>query len=531
MLSAPLKVIITTSGIGSRLGEFTKYTNKSLVKVGHKPVLSRIIDSYPKNTQFVVTLGYKGAHVREFLEITYPQANFQFVLIDKYEGSESSLLHSLSHAEEFLQEPFIFHACDTIVSGLNYTNIKTNWVAGMRGAPSTNYASFDSKGKIVSRFHHKGMLDIDFTYIGVAGIKSYQAFWNSLKYILKSEKHQNLLNDLSVLDDMLKAGELFEIQEIIDWHDAGNVESLQKAKRAYEYESSLLEKPTESVFFIDGYVVKFNVDEQVNSKKVNRANLLAGLVPPIECHSDYFFKYKYVEGEVLSNVSNPDIIESLLHWAEQNLWKAPRKQGRLNFREDCEEFYINKSRIRIEEFTSSRRIRDEEVIINGKTIPPAQTLLTLSREILVSNAVESTFHGDFILDNILALQGGFKLIDWRHEFGKSLEFGDLYYDLSKLNHSLHISHKLINRGLFDLSINGSEISCSTLRSDFSVSMQYKLRNYVQSRGLSWLKVEILTAIIWVNMAPLHHHPFDEFLFFYGRLHLWEALSKGQVIDS
>jgi hypothetical protein len=62
-------------------------------------------------------------------------------------------------------------------------------------------------------------------------------------------------------------------------------------------------------------------------------------------------------------------------------------------------------------------------------------------------------------------------------------------------------------------------------------MQYKLRNYVQSRGLSWLKVEILTAIIWVNMAPLHHHPFDEFLFFYGRLHLWEALSKGQVIDS
>jgi NDP-sugar pyrophosphorylase family protein len=530
-LSSPLKVIVTTSGIGSRLGEFTKYTNKSLVKVGHKPVLSRIIDSYPKNTQFVVTLGYKWAHVKEFLEITYPQIDFQFVLVDKYEGNESSLLHSLAHAEEHLQEPFIFHACDTIVSGFNFTNLQTNWVAGKRGVASTNYAGFDSKGKIVSRFHHKGMLDIDFTYVGIAGIKSYKAFWNSLKYVLESEAPQNFLNDLSVLDEMLKSEEIFEINEVVDWHDAGNVESLQRAKRAFEYESTLLEKPTEAVFFIDGYVVKFNADEEVNSKKVNRAKLLTGLVPQIESYSNNFFKYKYVEGEVLSNVSNPEIIENLLHWAEHNLWKSPNKQVQLNFRDDCEEFYINKSRSRIEEFTSTRRIRDEEAIINGKTIPSAQTLLTLAKEVLVCNAVESKFHGDFILDNILALPGDFKLIDWRHEFGKSLEFGDLYYDLSKLNHSLHISHKLINMGLFDLSINGSEISCSTLRTDLSVSMQYKLRNYVELRGLSWLKVEVLTAIIWINMAPLHHHPFDEFLFFYGRLHLWEALSKGQVIDS
>ena len=50
------KILITTSGIGSRLGELTDYINKSLVRIGNKPALSLIIDNYPKNTEFVVTL-------------------------------------------------------------------------------------------------------------------------------------------------------------------------------------------------------------------------------------------------------------------------------------------------------------------------------------------------------------------------------------------------------------------------------------------------------------------------------------------
>ena len=44
---AEYKVLITTSGIGSRLGNLTEYTNKGLVRVGKKPSISYIIESYP----------------------------------------------------------------------------------------------------------------------------------------------------------------------------------------------------------------------------------------------------------------------------------------------------------------------------------------------------------------------------------------------------------------------------------------------------------------------------------------------------
>ena len=54
------KVIIPTAGIGSRLEQLTKHLNKSLVSLANKPILSHLIDQFPKTCNFVIALGYKG---------------------------------------------------------------------------------------------------------------------------------------------------------------------------------------------------------------------------------------------------------------------------------------------------------------------------------------------------------------------------------------------------------------------------------------------------------------------------------------
>ena len=52
---------------------------------------------------------------------------------------------------------------------------------------------------------------------------------------------------------------------------------------------------------------------------------------------------------------------------------------------------------------------------------------------MIDNIHISPFHGDLQYDNVLVKKDkSFVLIDWRHEFGKCLEFGDIYYDLAKL---------------------------------------------------------------------------------------------------
>ena len=50
------KVLLTASGIGSRLGELTKFTNKSLVTIGNKPALAHIVEQYDADVEFVVTV-------------------------------------------------------------------------------------------------------------------------------------------------------------------------------------------------------------------------------------------------------------------------------------------------------------------------------------------------------------------------------------------------------------------------------------------------------------------------------------------
>ena len=110
-----LTVLITTSGTGSRLNHFTKYTNKSLVKLGDKLAICYIIEQYDNDTEYIITLGHMGSLVKDFLLLAYPSRTFIFVEIDKFEGSGSSLGYSMLKAKDYLQKPFVFHCCDTIL--------------------------------------------------------------------------------------------------------------------------------------------------------------------------------------------------------------------------------------------------------------------------------------------------------------------------------------------------------------------------------------------------------------------------------
>ena len=89
------KVLLPTSGTGSRLGEITKNTNKSLISINGKPAITYILSSYPKDVPIVITLGYRGKDVKKYLEENYPDRAFEFVWINKYEGPGSSLGYSM----------------------------------------------------------------------------------------------------------------------------------------------------------------------------------------------------------------------------------------------------------------------------------------------------------------------------------------------------------------------------------------------------------------------------------------------------
>jgi NDP-sugar pyrophosphorylase family protein len=520
------KVLITTSGIGSRLGEFTKYTNKALLRVGEKPVISHIIDRYPENTCFVITLGYFGDQIRDFLEIAYPNRNFEFVNVANFQGEGSSLLLSMSCAKDKLQTPFIFHASDTIILD-ELPDPVFNWNAGYRGDGSSNYTSFDVTGDNISIFHDKGNMTPDFLHIGIVGINNYELFWDIASKILNERKSDSTLSDVDVLKEYIKTKSVRNI-EIKSWFDIGNVEKIKEAKSFFaKKDFHVLDKVTESIYNVDGHVIKFFYDQQISKNRVERTDFLKGAVPEVISSRPNFYKYEYVRGDLYSNIANISNFHLFLNWAKSNLWKPVNTIDREHFKNIIFDFYYNKTIKRISDFQKSRSVTDKEDIINGQKIPTLKALIEKIDFNNLCNSHPTTFHGDFILDNVIYQGNGeFKLIDWRQDFGGEIEGGDMYYDLAKLSHNLVVNHQIIDDNNFNYAINSSgEISVNIHRLNSLVECEKQYYDHLELQGIDIRKVKLLRSIIWLNMSPLHHHPFDMFLYYFGKYTLFNLLNN------
>jgi hypothetical protein len=488
------KVLITTSGLGSRLGDFTKFTNKSLIRIKDKPVISYIIENYPKNTEFVITLGYFGDHVKQFLKIAYPDKKFTFIKIDKFEGEGSSLLYSLLKAKKYLQCPFIFHASDTLV----FEKIPApsiNWNGGFKGTNGADYRSFDVVDGVIEKFYDKGMINPDYLHIGLVGVHDYKTFWKEAKKGGES--------DVDVLEKMNG----FKVVEFKEWSDTGNVQSLYETWAKFNDLNRVMDKTSEGTFFINGYVIKFFADKDKLKNRVKRAKILKKFVPKIIDSSTNFFKYKFVKGKLLADTITPKELGKFFDWLDTKFAKLVNK----DITKQCKKFYYDKTMERVNMFLTSHNLKDKKDIINGIKVPTISFMLNF----VPFTGIAGRFHGDLILDNVLKTKGGYILLDWRQDFAGDLEIGDLHYDLAKLSHSLIVNHNIVKKGQFTIKINKDEVFVDILRPNRLVECQEILKH---NRELS-----ILTALIWLNMSPLHQHPFDLFLYYFGKYNLWKAL--------
>ena len=168
---------------------------------------------------------------------------------------------------------------------------------------------------------------------------------------------------------------------------------------------------------------------------------------------------------------------------------------------------------------------DGKDTINNKEVPSIKDMMSLLGDNFLLNEWMGHFHGDFILDNILVTPDGFKLIDWRQDFDGSIEFGDVYYDLAKLNHNLFFNHHNIQSGLYDIVENDGRISVD-LKTNYRLFLvKQKFDQWCTENGFDINKINILTSIIWINMAPLHEYPLNKFLFYFGKFNLNRGINE------
>lgn len=520
------RIVIPTAGIGSRLNNLTKYLNKSLVSIAHRPTLCHLIEQFPEDCEFVIALGYKGHLVREFIEISYPERSFYYVDVDPYKGNGAGLGYSLLCCEEYLQQPFVFISCDTLVKE-RIPSPSYNWLGYSEAEEISSYRNLNIQNKLVSDLLEKGDTSGNnlYPYIGLAGIKNYAEFWTAM--------HQG--DDIAI-----NQGEAYGIRcllkknnfkaQYFTWYDTGTLNTLEHTRAVYRQpnEPNILEKQNEAIWFIGDQVIKFSDDESFIANRVKRSSSLKGFVPDVINSSNHMYSYKKEKGKVLSEVITVPLFKNLLHYCK-DFWRIADLScfEVTEFENSCRSFYQDKTIKRVSLFYQNFNKVDACETINDEPMPLLSSLLGQVDWNYISKGLPGRFHGDFHFENIIWKSGNqpFVFLDWRQDFAGNLELGDIYYDLAKLLHGLIISHDLIAANCYSIEWDSKEIRFDLTRHHIHVECEKYFFYWCKINGYDFSKVRLLTALIYLNIAALHHRPYSLMLYALGKQMLYQELQK------
>jgi NDP-sugar pyrophosphorylase family protein len=264
---AKFDVIITCSGLGTRLLPYTNYLNKSLIKIGDQPAISHILNMYPSDTKFIITLGYLSDHIKDYLSIVHSDKDITYVYVDNYNGPGSSLLYSLSKTFPLINKPFVFNACDTIVHNMNCKFNKENIALATTSTFDNQYRKFN---KYIE--DHPATYGED-CYIGLCYINDYQKFISIANSLLLTQCDN--LSDAHVLQKL-------DIKKKIilqsDWIDIGNHASLSKARNKFNNKICVLEKENEETYYDN---VKMSSAVFGKAENVFAVYVKGGVVPAV----------------------------------------------------------------------------------------------------------------------------------------------------------------------------------------------------------------------------------------------------------
>lgn len=521
------RVVIPTAGTGSRLGPLTKFVNKSLVAIANRPTLSHLVEKFPADAEFVIALGHQGHLVREFVELAYPERRFFFVDVAPFEGPGSGLGLTLQACRAHLEQPFVFISCDTLVTQ-NIPAPDRDWMGYAEVEEARHYRTLRVEDGVVAEICEKNAGTSPLAYIGLAGVKDTKTFWDAMA-----------AGGATAID----TGEAHGFRALLGngvaavpftWFDTGNLEALERTRQAYAEAGApnILEKANEAIWFVGDQVIKFSDDKKFIANRVARVANLAGYVPVVTDSRPHMYRYAKVKGAVLSEAIDLPLFGELLTHC-RNFWTpAPLEAaGRESFRASCLKFYRDKTYDRVDQFYSTYAQRDGTEPINGYRAPTLKALLDGLDWEWLADGLAGRFHGDFHFENILWDEDSkrFTFLDWRQEFAGSLSTGDVYYDLAKLLHGLIINHGLIARDLYSVRWSEDAIEFDFHRHQMLVECERMFGNWLPEAGFDQRKVWTLTALIYLNIAALHHHPYSLLLYALGKSMLMQqAREQGRA---
>jgi choline kinase/mannose-6-phosphate isomerase-like protein (cupin superfamily) len=500
-------VLILTAGKGERLGNLTKNINKSLIPINNESILSKIINKFPKDYDFVIATGYKGELIKEYCGLVFPERNFTFVDVDDIDSEKSGPGYSALKCKDYLQRPFFFITCDCLID-TELPHLDGNWIGVYPTSYPEKYSTVNiDENNIITHYSNKNVNGFELAFIGLSSIWDFEIFWSELS---------NNIQNGEIVSAFYRPEKYPNFNaKVLEWFDTGNFDDLKRSKEHFKDSPLSLQKNnSEITYFDNGKFLKFTPNSEVLDNRVKRSYFLGKLIPNNFGNTKNFMYYDWYDGKTLYDIDDVKVYTKFLDILKSNMNTIVESNG-----SDIHEFYYNKTKSRLNQYIEKygSEYYNNGYIINGVKFPSMkETFEKIDFGILLNNPLYSRFHGDLQFDNVVYNNrlNEFKYIDWRDSFGNNTNGGDIYYDLSKLYGGVIIPYNLMK----------SEQNIEFSESSISVVFTYsKLKNLTEFQNIyeDWLIdngfdmniIKLITGLIFLNMSPLHEKKFSKMLWF------------------
>lgn len=515
------QVFIPAAGKGTRVQLDGIQLPKPIRSIGNKPLITRIMDLYPKDTRFLVALGYQGDWVQQVASISarLNEQEIDFVRTESWNTNNQGLTNTLLDAQPKLESQFIFHAVDSIVNSDSIKLIELCEKSSILVAKP----QFDGVYRTIKNSNWQKIQfsenETESAYVGVSKIYTDSKFWDALN----KQSRTNCEGGETIGIDLAKC-EIIKI-ESDQWLDCGSMEGIQEARRKYQNNDVILERNDEAIWTIQNRMIKFHTSAKFIENRVARANLLHPYVPRVKYDSANVYSYERVIGKTLSKAPE-NIFEEFLKFCYE-FWTSNVEESEIiDSKLKYQDFYQTKTNSRVQEFLKlypNYNVTE----INHQKVASINVLL---KKIDWDNLTEITLgrvHGDLHPDNVIYSEQemNFFLLDWRQDIaGETSSVGDIYYDLAKINHGLIVDHEKISRNEFRVNISENDAIFIIEMTEKKKNWKHEFNQFVQKYKFDAKKIDTLTALIYLNIAALHHDPYSQLLFLLGH----DMLNKQQI---
>lgn len=497
-----------------------------LIPISGKVAAERIIEQYGEfDATFFIAVEEGADLVQEHFDF-FPDSRVNLVRVGKTISIAHTIWKVLESYPEAIQNPIVLNFADTIVEDLDPELVGQDFICHAATIESQRWTLVKTdQGRIVEVSDKQFQLDAsEWTMLlGVWGFSSGSSFHQKFSECRAAENRGAFYDAIFSYFNGLPNAPTWT--ESVEYIDCGHADSYYAARRKL-----ISARFFNSLEFSEagGTIRKTSANRE---KLIDEISWLHALPKELRSYTPTIYDYSrdpnapFLEMEFYSY---PSLDESFVNarfdfdaWEKlfDKLMRLIRRAGKYKVKDDglagdLHEMYVAKTRSRLDTIGRSDLI-DTAIIanveLNGEVIGGLGSVKEQLESVLAKAGAlnAETFqviHGDLCLGNILydAKHGLIKLIDARGRFGRYDIYGDVYYDLAKLSHSILGFYDFIvsdNFKVTELSSNSYELHLRT--SEYHATVGRIFLKYLDEYGFDVARVRLIESLLFLSMIPLH----------------------------